>query len=106
MRKTKETLSAVSVKFNGIPKELNPAIPIKSYKDQCCENMIRNIMWDVFSIIDPQNKDKDWGLLLHQYIFPLEYVKRHVQSLLKGSDTDQYIVQNLIWSGVYPRSNL
>ena len=36
----------------------------------------------------------------------MEYVKCHVQSLLKGSEVDQYIVQNLTWSGVYLRSTL
>ena len=30
----------------------------------------------------------------------------HVQSLLKGSEEDQYVVQNLMWSGVYLRSTL
>ena len=33
-------------------------------------------------------------------------MKRHVQSLQKVSETDQYFVQNLTWSGVYLRSNL
>ena len=33
-------------------------------------------------------------------------MKRHVQSLLKGSEADQYVVQNLTWSGVYLRSTL
>ena len=68
--------------------------------------MIRNGMWDVFSITEPQNKEKEWDLLLHNSKFPLEYVKGLVQSLLKGSDSDQYIVQNLTWSGVYQRSTL
>ena len=45
--KTEETCSkyAGSAKFNGIPREGNPEIPINSYKDQCRENMIRNRMW-------------------------------------------------------------
>ena len=30
----------------------------------------------------------------------------HVQSLLKGSEADQYVVQNLTWSGVYLSSTL
>ena len=47
-----------------------------------------------------------WDLILHQSIFPLEYMKVHVQSILKGSDADQYVVQNLTWSGVYLRSTL
>ena len=61
-------------------------------------------MWDVFYITEPQNKEKEWDLLLHHSKFPLEYVKGLVQSLLKGSEADQYIVQNLTWSGVYLRS--
>ena len=44
MRKTEEACSkyAGSIKFNRIPREGKPAIPIKSYKDQCREHMIRN----------------------------------------------------------------
>ena len=103
--KTEETCSkyAGSAKFNGIPREGNQVIPIKSYKDQCREHMIRNGMWDVFSLPDPRNKEKRWDILLHQSRFPLEYVKRHVQCLQKGSEADQYVVQNLTWSVVYPR---
>ena len=63
-------------------------------------------MWDVFSLPYPHNKEKKWGLLIHQSRFPLEYVKRHVQSLQKGSEADQYVVQNLTWSRVYLRSTL
>ena len=33
-------------------------------------------------------------------------MKHHVQSLLKGSEADQYVVQNLMWSGVYLRRTL
>ena len=33
-------------------------------------------------------------------------MKGLVQSLLKGSEADQYIVQNLTWSGVYLRDTL
>ena len=38
IRKTEEKCSkyAGSVKFNGILREQNPAIPIKSYKDKFC----------------------------------------------------------------------
>ena len=108
MRKTEETFSQYvgPVKFNEIPLEGNPAIPIKSYKDQCREHMIRNGMCNVFYITDSQNKEKEWDLLLHHSKFPLEYVKRHVQSLLKGSEADHYIVQNLTCSGLYRRSTL
>ena len=57
-QKTEETCSkyAGSAKFNGIPREGKPAIPIKSYKDQCREHMINNVMWDVLSFPDPRNK--------------------------------------------------
>ena len=107
-RKTEETCSkyAGSAKFNGIPREGKPAILINSYKDKCCEHMINNGMWDVFSLTDPRNKENRWDLLLHQSRFPLEYIKSHVHSLLKGSEADQYVVQNLTWSGVYLMSTL
>ena len=54
-------------------------------------------MWDVFSLTDSHNKEKRWDILLNQSRFPLEYVKYHVQSILKGSEADQYVVQNLKW---------
>ena len=63
-------------------------------------------MWDVFSLLDPRNKEKRWDLILRQYRFPLGYVKDHVQSILKGSEADHYVVQNLMWSGVYLRITL
>ena len=63
-------------------------------------------MWDVFSLPDPRNKEKRCDLLLHQSRFPLDCVRSHVQSLLKGSEADQYVVQNLTWSGVYLRITL
>ena len=105
-RKTDDTFSksSGSVKFNRIPIEGNTEIPIKSYKDQCRQHMIRNGIWDVFFLPDPLNKEKKRDLLLHQSIFSLEYVKSHVQSLQKGSKADQSIVQNLTWSGIYLRS--
>ena len=58
MRKKEETCSkyAGSIKFDGITREENPEITIKSYNDKCHENMIINEMWDVLSITDPQNK--------------------------------------------------
>ena len=63
-------------------------------------------MWDVFSLPSPYNKDNKWDIILHQSRFPLEYVKRHIQSLQKFSEAYQYVVQNLTWSGVYLRSTL
>ena len=72
-RKTEDTCSnyAGSSKCNGIPREGNTAIPIKSYKYQCRDHMIRNGMWDVLSLPDPLNKEKRWYLLLRQSIFTL-----------------------------------
>ena len=59
-RKTEETCSKYVglVKFNWIPREGKPEISIQSYKDQCREHMIRNGMWNVFYIAEPQNKEK------------------------------------------------
>ena len=59
-RKIEKTCSkyAGSTKLKGIPREGKPEIPIKSYKDQCREHIIRNGMWDVFSLTDPYNKEK------------------------------------------------
>ena len=107
-RKTEETCSkyAGSTKLNVIPSEGNLEILIKSYKDQFREHMIRNGAWDVFSPPYPRNKDKNWDLLLHQSRFTVEYTKLHVQSLQNGSEADQYVVQNLTWSGVYLGSAL
>ena len=68
--------------------------------------MIRNLLWDLFSLSDPRNKNKRWDLFLHQSIFPLDYVKRHIQSLQKGYEAYQYVIQNFTWSGVYLRSTL
>ena len=60
-------------------------------------------MLDVFSLPYPINKENKWGILLHQSRFPLYYMKRHVNSLQKGSKGDKYMVQNLTWSGAYLR---
>ena len=51
-------------------------------------------------------KDKKWGLVLNQSRFPLDYVKRHVESIHKVSEAYQYVVHNLTYSGVYLRSTL
>ena len=55
IRKTEETCSkyAGSVKFNGIPREVKPEIPINYYKDQCRDHMIKIVMWDVFYVTEP-----------------------------------------------------
>ena len=107
-RKIEATCSnyAGSAKFIGVTRKVYPKIPIKSYKYQCRQHMIRNGMWDVFCLQDPQNKYKRWDMLLCQSRFTLEYVKDYVQSLLKGSEADQYAVLYLTWSGVYLRRTL
>ena len=48
------------VKLNGMYREGSTEIHIKSYRDQCCEHMIRNGMRDIFSIPEPLNKEKKW----------------------------------------------
>ena len=68
--------------------------------------MIRNGMWEVFSLPYQHNKNKKWDLLLHQSIFTLDYAKQHIEILQKWSEGDQYVVQNLAWSGIYLRSTL
>ena len=102
-RKIEETCTkyAGSAKFNGIPREGNLEIPTKYHKDQYHEHMIRNVIRYVLSLTYPHNKDKRWDLLLQKYIFPFDYMKRHIKILHKGYNTDEYVVQNLTWSGVY-----
>ena len=68
--------------------------------------MIRNGMWDVFSLLEPRNKEKKCDLLIHKSRFSLDYVKRHVDSLQKSSKAYKYVFQNLMCSGVYPRNTL
>ena len=63
-------------------------------------------MWDVFLLPETFNKEKKWDLLIHQYRFLLEYMKRHVQSFQKEYEAYQYFVQNLKWPVVYLRSNV
>ena len=94
------------VNFNIITREGKPEIPIKSYKDQWRDHMIRNGMWDIVYLTDPCNKYKTWYLLIHKYTFTLDYVKLHVNSLHKVYKADKYMVRNLTWSGEYPQSTL
>ena len=88
-------------KFNVITREVKPSMPIKYYKYQCHEHMIRNGMLDVFYLAEPKNQDKKWYLLLQQYQFTLDHLKRHDKIIQKGSKADQCMVQNLTWSGFY-----
>ena len=48
-------------KFNGIISYRNPEIPIESYNDQWYDNMTSNGMWDVLSLIYPQNQGEEVG---------------------------------------------
>ena len=63
-------------------------------------------MWSVSYPSDPLNKDNNWDIVLHKFIFPLNYVKHHIKSTDKGSKADQYVVQNLTWPGLYPEITL
>ena len=63
--------------------------------------MIRNGIWDLLYLPYPQNEHRRLYLIQHQSRFLLEFVKRHVKSLQKGSKVDQCVVQNLMWSGLY-----
>ena len=76
---------SVSFKFNVITRKGNLEILIKSYTYQWLEHMIRDVMWDVFSLLDPSNKEKKLYLLLHQFIFPLDYTEHHVKIIQKCS---------------------
>ena len=51
-------------------------------------------MWDGLYLPEPHNKEKKWDILLHHSRFPLEYVKRHVQSLQKVSEENQYVASD------------
>ena len=68
--------------------------------------MISNGMWFVFSLSDLHNNDYKWDNILHQYISPFKYMKRHVNILQKVSKVYQYVVQNLTCSGLYLKINL
>ena len=61
--------------------------------------MIRNVIWGVSSLPDPCNKDNDWDNIINLYIFTLDKVKNHINSLKEGSEADQYVIQNLTRSG-------
>ena len=63
--------------------------------------MISNGVLDVFYLPDPHNKDKKRDTFLHQSRFLLEYMKRLIKSLQKGSKADKYVVQNLTCAVVY-----
>ena len=95
-----------SVNFNIIPRKLNTEIPIKSYKDQCREHMIKNGMGDVFSLPDPRNQDNSYNIFINKYIFTLYCMKIYFKGLKWGSKAEQYMFQNLAWSVVYLRSTL
>ena len=49
----------VYYKFNGITRNVNLEIPIRYYKYQCRENMIRNGVWGIFSLKYFLNQDKE-----------------------------------------------
>ena len=48
---------------------------------------------------DSRNKEKSWDLFLNQCIFPMNCVRLYFKSLRQVSKADEYVVQNLTWSG-------
>ena len=96
---TEETCTnyAGSSNFNGISREGKTEIPINSYNDKCRDHMIINGMCYVFSLPETNNKENKWNILLHHSIFPLDYVKCHMESLQKGTETEQCVVHNFTW---------
>ena len=63
--------------------------------------MISNGIWDILFLTDILNQEKKLKLLLHHSWFLLDWIKLHIKILQKYSNSDQCVVQNLIWSGVY-----
>ena len=63
--------------------------------------MIRNSMWDLLSMSDTFNQYKKWDVLLCKSQLALDCVNWYVKILQKGYKANQYLVQNLTWSGVY-----
>ena len=96
---------AISETFNVIPRYWNPEIPssIKGLFPWAHDQE-----WDIVYILPtrPSQSIEETVFLLHQYWFPLNYMKRHFKSLQKGFKADYYVVQNLTWSGVYLRRTL
>ena len=75
--KTKDTCRKYSgsYKFSGISREVNLEITIKSYRYQRHKHMISNLIWDISTLLDPLNQYNKWDLILHQYLFTLDYIK-------------------------------
>ena len=69
----------VYIKFNGIPRDGIMEIPIKPYKYQFHEHMVKNGMFEVFSLLGPHNQDKTWDLFINQLIFTQDYVKIYIK---------------------------
>ena len=60
-------------------------------------------MWYIFFLPEPWNQENNCYLIIHQSIFPLDYVKLHIKSLKEGYEVDPYMVHNMTWSGLYMR---
>ena len=53
--------------------------------------MIKNGMWDIFHIADPQNAAKSWNLFTNNSRFNTSYIKRYIKELRKDkSDRTLY----------------
>ena len=50
--------------------------------------MIRNGMWDIFSLKDTHNKENNWELFPHKSQFLLGYMKQHMKTPKGGYKAD------------------
>ena len=48
---------------------LSSALVVRVVQRATHKNMIINSMWDVLSLPDPFNQEKNWYIILNQYIF-------------------------------------
>ena len=107
--KTQELCITYSgTKFNGLPtsKDSKANIPLKNYKDECRQHMIKQGMWDVFNIPATAGS-KSWDLFKDHGRLPFEHVKNHIEVLRKDETrADSYVIQNLNWSDSFLRNTL
>ena len=59
-----------------------------------------------FSPSEPCNQMNNLCIFCNSSIFPLDYVKIHINNFEEGSNTGQYVILNLTWSVEYIRSTL
>ena len=66
--------------------------------------MILHCIWDVFRIFYPFDTTKTWDFFHHADIFTMLTLVSHMEELRKTGD--KYNIDNLEWSGEYPRSSM